>query len=194
MKLSAWMVLSSLLVASVAFAEDPPCDWKCRREKQGSAAGQALSGMADHAHEREMQRRQFAHELEMQRLQQQAAASQSQQVDADVSHGITSGFVNGFAWQALGEDSGAGLYVKGYIDGLIIFGADETRKRWDRCACSPGDVASGVTEFYRENPAYMRMPVIEAVKLFVWKATGTSRDTIDGEAARIMRVVAGLHE
>jgi hypothetical protein len=49
-------------------------------------------------------------------------ASQSQHPTPDVSDGFTGGYLNGRAWQQLGGEAGAGLYIKGCIDGAIFNG------------------------------------------------------------------------
>jgi hypothetical protein len=121
------------------------------------------------------------------------SAQEAQEPLPSMAEGKTGGLMNGRGWRLINAIDGVGVaYVIGYSEGAKMNGDDVFTEAWRKCSCRPGDVANGITEFYRANPEYLRMPVHAAIALFIMKANGASRDTLDEAAAEFMRAIRDM--
>jgi len=187
MKTPIRLLLAASLIVCLRLDAQSANDWQKWKEereqnRKSDPIEEALRDIAQRAHEREMQQRQLQHEAEM-RAARPAAPLPS------MDEFVTLGHPNGRAWLLMSEEFNS-AYVRGHLDALAIHATPEVQDLWARCQCGPLAIATGVAAYYRANPAYARMPVAFAMKLFVWKSVGTGQNIIDAEAARMMSSVA----
>ena len=87
----------------------------------------------------------------------------------------TLNIINGRGWRQLKARGTAIAYLTGLYDGLNYFGQHpEFRTNLPSVGFTPLEISAGVTAFYANDPARLRLPVPLAVSMFLRHAEGDS--------------------
>jgi hypothetical protein len=96
----------------------------------------------------------------------------------------TAGLSNGRAWTSMTDDMRMS-YLIGYLDACVIANPASTVVIDAFHCCKYSEISSGITRFYSTEPAYARIPVPIALRLFLDRAKGVPAEKIakDADAA-----------